>query len=66
MMHHPIRFKKSSLAFFKVRVCAIAMEIESTQIHFLSNVLVAVTVVASYLKSLLSYKMQQLMHENSA
>ena len=42
------------------------MEIESTQIHFLSNVLVAVTVVASYLKSLLSYKMQQLMHENSA
>ena len=50
MMHHPIRFKKSSLAFSKVRVCAIAMEIESTQIHFLSNVLVAVTVVASYFK----------------
>ena len=62
MMHHQIRFKKSSLAFSKVRVGVIAMEIESTQIHFLSNVLVAVTVVASYLKSLLSYKMQQLMH----
>ena len=62
MMYPPIRFKKRSLAFCKVSVGVIAMEIESTQIHFLSNGLVAVTVVASYLKSLLSYKMQQLMH----